>query len=75
MDMFKVKLTFEINYVWATELIFNTRTPVLVKVSKLLRQKMSPPQGDLTPNRWIHAEYPKCVYSGDETVHNKFSFF
>ena len=36
---------WNVNCVRATALIFDTRTGVLVKVSKFLRQKMSRPEG------------------------------
>ena len=40
---------WNVNCAWATALIFDTRTGVLVKMSKFLRQKMSWPKGDLNP--------------------------
>ena len=36
----------------ATAFIFDTRTGVLVKVSKFLRQKVSPPEGDSNPQNF-----------------------
>ena len=41
---------WNVNCAWATAFIFDTRTDVLVKVSKLLRQKMYQPEGDSNPN-------------------------
>ena len=40
---------WNVNCARATAFIFDTRTGVLVKVSKFLRQKMSLPEGDLNP--------------------------
>ena len=40
------------NYARATAFIFATWTDVFVKVSKLLRQKMSRPEGDSNPQPW-----------------------
>ena len=46
IDIFWRKVNiWNINCVQATALIFDTRTDVLVKVSKFLRQKMSRPEG------------------------------
>ena len=46
IDIFKVKITFELLTVLrARAFIFDTRTGVVVKVSKFLRQKMSRPEG------------------------------
>ena len=54
---FKEKLAFwNVNYKRATAFIFDTRTYVLVEVSKFLRQKMSRPEWNSTPNLRIHAE-------------------
>ena len=39
-----------VNCVRATAFVFDTRTDVLVKVSKFLRQKMSRPEGDSNPH-------------------------
>ena len=47
---------WNINCARATAFIFDTRTGVFVKVSKILRQKMSRPEGDSNPNLRIHAE-------------------
>ena len=53
LGIFWSRLTFDIiwyvNCVRATAFIFDTRTGGLVKVSKILRQKMSRPEGDLYP--------------------------
>ena len=40
---------WNVNCEWATAFIFYTRTDVLVKVSKFLRQKMSRPERDSNP--------------------------
>ena len=40
---------WNVNCARATTFIFDTRTGVLVKVSKFLRQNMSRPEGDLNP--------------------------
>ena len=40
---------WNINSVWATAFMFDTRRDVLVKVSKFLRQKMFRPEGDSNP--------------------------
>ena len=50
-DIFEVKLTFEMLTVRGQQHSFSTheRVFVLVKVSKLLRQKMSRPEGDSNP--------------------------
>ena len=53
---FQVKLAFEMLTARATAFIFDTRTDVLVKVSKVLRQKLSRPERDSNPNLRIHAE-------------------
>ena len=45
---------WNVNCARATAFIFDTRTGILVKVSKFLRQKMSRPEGD--SNLRIHAE-------------------
>ena len=47
---------WNVNCAQATAFIFDTRTGVLVKVSKFLRQKMYRPEGDSNPNLRIHAE-------------------
>ena len=58
-------LTFEMLTVHATTFILITRTDVLVKVSKFLRQKMSRPEGDWNSNHRIHAECSKHLsYQG-----------
>ena len=50
IDIFLSKVNiWNINCAWATAFIFDTRTGVLEKVSKFLRQKMSRPEGDSTP--------------------------
>ena len=55
------------NFARATAFINDTRTDVLVKLSKFLRQKMSRSEGDLNwgPNHRIHAECPNhLIYQG-----------
>ena len=47
---------WNVNCPRAIAFIFDTRTGVLVKVSKSWRQKMSRPEGDSNPNLRIHAE-------------------
>ena len=49
VDIFVVKLTFEMLTVLEQQHSFLTRMGVLVKVSKFLRQKMSRPEGDSNP--------------------------
>ena len=47
---------WNVNCARATALIFDTRTDVLVKVSNIMRQKMSRSDGDSNPQPSIHAE-------------------
>ena len=59
----------------ATTLIYDTRTDVLVKVSKFLRQKMSRPEGTRTPNLRIHAEsFNHLSYQGQTFAVPFFSY-
>ena len=62
----KVKI-WNVNCAQATAFIFNTRTGVLVKVSKFLRQKMYRPGVDANPNLRIHDEYSDLLsYQGQK---------
>ena len=57
---------WNVNCARATSFIFDTRTVVLVKVSKFLRQKRSRPEGDSNPHLWIHAECSNLLrYQGE----------
>ena len=51
----------------ATAFIFNTRTGVLVKVSKFLRQTCLDLRGTRTPNFRIHAEWSNLLSSQGQT--------
>ena len=49
-DIFDVQVNiWNFNCAWATAFIFDTQTNVLVKVPKILRQKMSRPEGNSNP--------------------------
>ena len=59
---FKVKSTFVMLTARATAFIFDTRTDILVEVSKFLRQEMFRPEGHST-SRPSYSEYiPWCNY-------------
>ena len=53
---------------------FDSRTDVIMKITKFFRQKMSRPEGDLNPDLRIHADIVCLVFCGIEILFVKLTF-